>query len=81
MRWPWSRSRPVDRLNALRREIEQHRREIEQDRREINETKPLVEEAIRRTNDRYIAVEEARRRTLIECALIRDLTEGWKGHG
>ena len=78
--WPWSRWRSDrDRLDALRREIEQDRREIEADKREIAETKPIVEEAIRRTNARYIAVEEERRR--ISDALIRDLTEGWTGHG
>lgn len=79
-RWPRSRRRSdLERLDALRHEIALDRREIEADRREIAETKPIVEEAIRRTNARYTAVEEERRR--ISEALIRDLTEGWTGHG
>lgn len=52
--------------------------EIEANRRDIEGMKPLLEEAVKRTNAAFIEVETKTFEAQIECALIRDLTEGWK---
>lgn len=77
----WSRPSAVARVHALSEEIKSTWREIEADKREIAETKPIVEEAVRRTNQSFIDVERATRRASLEVALLRDLNEGWNGHG
>ena len=80
MRFPWlKRKAPPPQIVELQAEIDEAGRSIES-------LKPVVEEAIRRTNESYIAVEQkterAKRRVSIEYAFIRDLEEGWgKNHG
>lgn len=60
MRW-FNRLFPVNHpdLTALRQEIER-------DAREIAETRPLVEEAIRRTNNSFIRVEHKTMRAILQ---------------
>lgn len=75
MRWPrwWSR-------RAKRRKVRELTAEIEQDKREIAETRAIVDEAVRRTNDAFIDVEQKTRLAKLEVALIRDLSMGWGHH-
>jgi hypothetical protein len=68
MRFPWSK-----RLRAVQEEAEEAKRSIEA-------TKPILDEAVRRTNDSYIAVETETRRVRLELALIHDLDGGWNGN-
>lgn len=68
MKLPWTKPPKV-------RELEQ---EAEQMRHAIEATQPIVEEAVRRTNDSYIAVE---RETRQARSLISDLKKGWNGDG
>lgn len=72
MRFPWSHAPESEELIRLRRE------NAEMDRA-ITETQPLVDEATRRTNDSFIAVEK-RTRELQDDLLLRDLEEGWGLH-
>jgi hypothetical protein len=77
--WWWSRSsHQAEEVRAAKDEIEANRHEIEENRREIEATKPIVDEAVRRTNERYVARERETRRAQLEVALIRDLEGAWK---
>jgi hypothetical protein len=53
--------------------------EIEANRRDIEGMKPIVEEAVRRTDARFVAVEEATAQTRLALALIRDIERGIDG--
>lgn len=66
MKLPWTKPPKV-------RELE---REAEQMRHAIEATKPIVEEAVKRTNDSFVAVETETRRAR---SLISDLKKGWNG--
>lgn len=77
MKFPWFRSSVhVDKRIA---EVQE---EIGAIKRDSESIQPMVEEATRRTNESYIAVERvtraARRKMAVGCALITDLEEGWR---
>lgn len=73
MRFPWSRKRQPEVVKAVQQEAEEAKRSIEV-------TKPIVEEAVKRTNDSFVAVEEETRQAAIELALLKDLHRGWTRH-
>lgn len=52
-------------------------RDAEETKRSIEATQPILDEAVKRTNNSYIAVEEE---TRVAAALIRDLDDGWYGN-
>jgi hypothetical protein len=56
------------------------RREIEETVKNIEATQPIVDAAIRRTDEKFIEVEEKTRRARLDLALIQDLEIGWKRH-
>lgn len=53
------------RLSTKRAELEALKREIAADYREIAETRSLVNEAVKRTNDSFIAVENKTMRAIL----------------
>lgn len=67
MKLPWVKPAKI-------RELEQ---EAEQMRHAIEATQPILDEAVKRTNDTYIAVEAETRQA---AALIRNLKKGWNGY-
>ena len=76
--WLWSR--------PGRREITALQSAIVENDKAIEATKPMVDEAVRRTDDGLYRLRAkvgvATRRVAYEGALIRDLTDGWgRGHG
>ncbi len=70
MRFPWSTRHEPEQVREMKREAEEAKRSIV-------ETEPIVREAVKRTNDTFVAVEEQTRRASIEVALLRDLHDGW----
>ena len=71
MRFPWTKSP----------EILELQKENEEMKRAIEANQPVVDEAVRRTDNKFIAAEEMTRdiarRMPEENALLRDLEEGW----
>lgn len=66
MRLPWAKPKKVLDLEAEAHELQ----------RGIEATQPILDEAVKRTNDTYIAVEAETRQA---AALIRNLKKGWNG--
>ncbi len=71
MRFPWTKSP----------EILELQKENEEMKRAIEANQPVVDEAVRRTDNHFIAAEamtrDIARRMPEENALLRDLEEGW----
>lgn len=71
MKFPWSKSP----------EILELQKENEEMKRAIEANQPVVDEAVRRTDNHFIQAEEMTRdiarRIPAETALLRDLEEGW----
>jgi len=71
---------------ACRPEIAALQSVIAENDKAIEATKPIVEEAVKRTDDGFYRLRAkagvAARRVAYESALVRDLSEGWgRSHG
>lgn len=61
------------------RELESLKSDVAETERSIEATEPIVREAVRRTNDSFVRVEDETERAHVEVQLMRDLAEGWEG--